>query len=224
MDFKQNSVGPHSEKDWGKHKCHDLNDLGTRRGQKCQMVKIVALVIVPIFILIMESSFTMSEDGVNYNKQTAIKDIISLCIDVGTLIHYLQIERGTSTFFVSTGGEQSIMANLEKTRTDTDSVLNSMNGWVSLQSPNYFRSKQLYMDHLQQYRVLLNPQNMTLRNPIEFYSEDNEHIIEWVGRAVRGAESETIWQELTAYYLLLISKEQAGVERALGSTFFATGM
>ncbi|KAH3817449.1 hypothetical protein DPMN_118985 [Dreissena polymorpha] len=45
-----------------------------------------------------------------------------------------------------------------------------------------------------------------------------------IGRSLNLRKPFAFWVDLASYQNLIISKEQAGIERALGSTFFARGM
>jgi hypothetical protein len=117
-----------------------------------------------------------------------------------------------------------VFTNLEAKRLNTDIALNSLGDWLTLTSPNHFRSRDVFRVHLQAYRDGLDPLNTTVQAAIKFYSNNNEIIIDWVGLTVRDSQSESTWQLLTAYHMLLLSKEQAGTERAIGTTFFAGGL
>jgi hypothetical protein len=59
---------------------------------------------------------------------------------------------------------------------------------------------------------------------IQFYTEINVKLIELMSDRVRMKRPFSFWTELAAYQLIIASKEEAGIERALGSTYFARGM
>ena len=204
------------------HWC-DAN-LSTKKGQNCQMIKIIALVVIPIFVMVIENAIKISDDAQKLTKQNSVKEDISFSVEIGLLVHYLQIERGTTAFYISSGGSSVVLDGLQKKRLDTDLALDNLSGWVSVSSPTHFQSHEQYRARLQDYRDNLDPLNTTIQAAIKFYSDDNNVIIGWVGTTVKESDSETTWQLLTSYHMLLISKEQAGIERALGSTFYARGI
>ncbi|KAH3825297.1 hypothetical protein DPMN_127170 [Dreissena polymorpha] len=45
-----------------------------------------------------------------------------------------------------------------------------------------------------------------------------------IGRSLNLRKPFNFWVDLASYQRLIISKEQAGIERALGSTYFARGI
>ncbi|CAC5405331.1 Guanylate cyclase 32E,Guanylate cyclase soluble subunit beta-2,Receptor-type guanylate cyclase gcy-19,Head-specific guanylate cyclase,Retinal guanylyl cyclase 2,Heat-stable enterotoxin receptor,Olfactory guanylyl cyclase GC-D,Atrial natriuretic peptide receptor 2,Receptor-type guanylate cyclase gcy-9,Receptor-type guanylate cyclase Gyc76C,Soluble guanylate cyclase 89Da,Receptor-type guanylate cyclase gcy-18,Receptor-type guanylate cyclase gcy-28,Receptor-type guanylate cyclase gcy-29,Receptor-type guanylat len=196
-------------------------NVSTKRGQNCQMLKIIALVIIPIIAMVIENAFKISKDEENLSQEKKIREKISFSVEIGLLVHFLQIERGTTALYISSGGNPLVLTDLQTNRLKTDSSLDSLRDWITLSSPSQFRSRDAYRIHLQNYRDNLDHLNTTINAVIKFYSNDNALIIGWVGSSVKESNSAIAWQSLTAYHMLLISKEEAGIERALGSTFYA---
>ncbi|XP_063410507.1 uncharacterized protein LOC134693594 [Mytilus trossulus] len=196
-------------------------NVSTKRGQNCQMLKIIALVIIPIIAMVIENAFKISKDEEKLNQEKKVREQISFSVEIGLLVHYLQIERGTTALYISSGGSLLAYASLKTKRRDTDSSLDALNEWIALSSPSHLRSRDAYRIHLQNYRNSLDHLNTTISAAIKFYSNDNALIIGWVVSTVKESSSGIAWQSLTAYHMLLISKEEAGIERALGSTFYA---
>ena len=48
-------------------------------------------------------------------------------------------------------------------------------------------------------------------------------MIHWVSKLIKKARGGTLWPVLVGYHMLMVAKENAGIERALGSAFFAQG-
>ncbi|XP_063410504.1 uncharacterized protein LOC134693590 [Mytilus trossulus] len=199
------------------------NDLSTERGQHSHMLKIILLAIIPVFVLLIQSSIYISNDSKVVSQQKSVRDNISFSVEIGLLVHYLQLERGATALYISSGGSNLVLTSLESNRLKTDIALDSLTKWISVTCPTHFLTRKAYQVRLQDYRKKLEPTNTTIKAAVEFYSNDNDVMIDWVGLTVKDSESETTWQELTAYHMLLLSKEQAGIERAVGSTFFARG-
>lgn len=207
-----------------KRRCLCNNNLLTKKGQNCQMFKIISVAVIPIVFLIVQSLFSITNDVESLAQQKSVRGVISFSVDIGFLVHFLQLERGTTALYISSGGNEIVFTNLEAKRLNTDIALNSLGEWLTLTSPIHFRSRDIFRVHLQDYRDGIDALNTTAQAAIKFYSDVNNIIIDWVGLTVKDSESESTWQLLTAYHMLLLSKEQAGVERALGSTFFAGGL
>lgn len=80
-----------------------------------------------------------------------------------------------------------------------------------------------FHEKIRQFRSNLNPRNATLRQIVDFYTDNNAIFISMIGKSINMKKKFTFWTDLTAYQMLSFSKEQAGIERALGSTLFARG-
>ena len=63
----------------------------------------------------------------------------------------------------------------------------------------------------------------TVDDVLAFYSEGISVMIHWVSKLIKKARGGTLWPVLVGYHMLMVAKENAGIERALGSAFFAQG-
>ncbi|XP_052285337.1 speract receptor-like [Dreissena polymorpha] len=135
----------------------------------------------------------------------------------------MQIERGTTALYVSSNDDPFIRSRLQKLYQDTDSAINNLSKWISIGSKEFFQTKFSFQRHISEFRSYLNPRNVTLSEVINFYSDDNGAFIAMIGRSLNLRKPFAFWVDLASYQNLIISKEQAGIERALGSTFFARG-
>ena len=67
------------------------------------------------------------------------------------------------------------------------------------------------------------PDESLMKMSVLFYHSCINELISWEVRAVQGAPSIDKWPTLVAYHNLVLSKEQAGMERAIGVTSFTRG-
>ncbi|KAH3825327.1 hypothetical protein DPMN_127201 [Dreissena polymorpha] len=88
----------------------------------------------------------------------------------------------------------------------------------------FFQTKYSFQRHISKFRSDLGSRNVTLSEVINFYSDDNGDFVAMIGRSLNLRKPFNFWVDLASYQRLIISKEQAGIERALGSTYFARGI
>ncbi|MEW8546847.1 MAG: nitrate- and nitrite sensing domain-containing protein [Candidatus Thiodiazotropha sp.] len=143
-------------------------------------------------------------------------------MEVGSVIHQTQIERGTTALYVSSDGDPYLEPRLRTLYTQTDVAISSLSKWIPLDH-DHFSSREEYHEAIQDFRLALDPTNETLTNVIGCYSRDNKVFIEMIGKSINVEKSVSYWTSLVAYQMLIMSKEQAGIERALGSTYYARG-
>ncbi|CAH1784912.1 unnamed protein product, partial [Owenia fusiformis] len=85
----------------------------------------------------------------------------------------------------------------------------------------YVEAQRLYIQSFRE-RVAID-QEVTIADAIRFYSDINDELLKWVGISVNEAKDVGNWKTLVAYHMLVLSKEQTGMERTLGSSYFAAG-
>ncbi|KAH9514179.1 hypothetical protein Btru_030474 [Bulinus truncatus] len=122
--------------------------------------------------------------------------------------------------------DQTVLKNLTAAYLETDKAISSLTRWVVEPNITYFQSADEYHERIKDFRSLVlssSVPNVTIPQVIKFYSDDNAVIVRWVGQFIQHSKSGDLWKTLVGYYMLILSKEQAGVERALGSTYYAKG-
>lgn len=201
-------------------------DILSVRGQRYQMLKILTLTLIPIVVLTIVTNIGFIESVDEKAVRQSIETSVLFSMETGKVVHFAQIERGTSAMYISSNENIFMYETLKMTYEDTDEAIGLLSGWpvMSEEDPPHFRSKETYFAKIKDYRhaVLIN--NMTVSEIIRLYSVDNAIILGWLAKDVQFSVSRDIWRTLVAYHLLLLAKDEAGVERALGSTFYAKGM
>ena len=148
---------------------------------------------------------------------------VQFSIEIGEVIHYIQIERGTTALFISAEGDPYLIPRLQGQYEKTDIALSKLSKWIPISNPPFFMSRGAFREKIQEFRDTLDPQNATLKEVISFYTDHNAVFIDMIAESINSASEVPFWTDEVAYQMCIISKEQAGIERALGSTYFARG-
>ena len=152
-----------------------------------------------------------------------VKHNIRFSVEIGNVIHQIQIERGTTALYISSNGDPFIKPRLLALYEKTDEAIAALSKWIPIGGSSVFKTRKAFQENINKFRTNLNPDNLTLRDVIDFYSEKNAEFIRMIGKSINMEKPFKFWTDLTAYQMLIFSKEQAGIERALGSTYFARG-
>ncbi|KAK3583865.1 hypothetical protein CHS0354_022915 [Potamilus streckersoni] len=195
----------------------------TRSGKRCSSLRIVCIAIIPCLVLIVQSGIKLHTDVQSLYDSQTMKDTIQLSLEITNLVHRIQTERGTTVLYIGSKGDPEIFTRLTLSYKSTDEAILSITIWNSMDTPDYFMSKTSFHDHIKNFRHLLDHSNLTVFDAVEFYSKDNEIFIYWIGNAVRHVQKVAFWTHLVTYHMLIVSKEQTGIERALGSAFHVQG-
>ena len=200
-------------------------DPTTHKGRKLQLCKMVIIVMIPILILLAETLFIIGNSAINVQLKSAMKGDVKFSIETGLIVHVLQIERGLSVLYISSSRSRHSEILLQSAREETDKNIGLMPYWpeYARSDVSEFSSKEAFHGSIKDYRSSLRAGNHTTNEVLLFYVQLIEELLSWSAISVQTTHSLDNWPLLVAYHLLMNSKEQAGLERALGSSFFATG-
>ena len=159
-----------------------------------------------------------------YSSNAYLMEQVGISVDVGGVIHYCQEERGMTSFYVASENNPLVEQMLLQKYQNTDDYLQKMSTWITLSSlPNHFRSPDKFHKKVKSYRTAFMSKNYFITDIIGAYSTEISIFIDWITGQLCSRKPVTYWLDLVAYRLLILSKEEAGVERALGASYFATG-
>ena len=149
---------------------------------------------------------------------------ISIISLTGSVIHRLQRERDMTALHLSSLGAQTRVFLTERYPA-TDNVITSLSRWPSSTTTGLgaFISKGKFLKYLQDHIAEIDKSVTNVYKEIEFYSNTIKLFTDWLYSSIQGSRDGTLWRSLVAYQLLVLSKEQLGIERTLGSVFFSSG-
>ncbi|XP_052212377.1 receptor-type guanylate cyclase daf-11-like [Dreissena polymorpha] len=196
---------------------------GSLRERRCKLFKLTMLAIVPGVIIIVRDAMKVARDVQTFQQNRDVQEIIRFSVEISDVIHAMQIERGTTALYVSSNDDPFLHSRLLNVYQDTDAAISILSKWISIGSKEFFQTKYSFQRHISEFRSDLVSRNVTLSEVINFYSDDNGDFVAMIGRSLNLRKPFNFWVDLASYQRLIISKEQAGIERALGSTYFARG-
>ncbi|KAL3861778.1 hypothetical protein ACJMK2_007799 [Sinanodonta woodiana] len=203
------------------HLCAEHHTTGSEK--RCPSLRIVLLAIIPCLVLIVNSGIRLHADEQNiFNSQT-MKGDIQISLEIINLVHRIQTERGTTVLYIGSNRDPNIFTRLALSYESTDEAISQVTRWYSMETSANFTSKTTFHDHIKKFRLLMAHSNLTVFDVVEFYSRDNELFLYWIGNTVRQVQHVAFWIQMVTYHMLVVSTEQAGIERALGSAFHVQG-
>ncbi|XP_069119484.1 uncharacterized protein [Argopecten irradians] len=193
-------------------------------GKQKQMVKMLAIVMIPIVALLGITANFFAGTLNTYSKLITIRQDLYLGRELGTFLRYFQRERDMSTLYASRIGPDT-KGRLLRRYIDTDGALANLSSWpvsVNNKRPE-FQTKEAFTAYLAKHRYELDIIMLTTRGEILFYSDCIDVFIKWLYEAISVASSESIWKSLVAYQEIIVTSENIGRERGYGVTFYALG-
>ena len=207
-----------------------LNTPANVAGRQRVAQLILGISLVPMVALITQNAYILVNSRIRLDRAKAVKQRISHNIQVGTVVHDIQLERGISALYISSKRTEDMFHKLSDIRDKLDNDLERVIAWdwtVSLADMNVthvdFSSRAKFREGIEEFRRTLDSTNLTISQVLGFYSGVNEKLMDWMVAGILTSSNENLWAALVSFHMLIVAKEQAGVERALGGTFFTDG-
>ncbi|XP_067658293.1 uncharacterized protein [Haliotis asinina] len=193
-------------------------------GKPRQLLKTISIVIIPVAVLTALIGNTFFHTFTRYVQSFGIRATLLYSVELGTVIHSLQEERDISALYLSSI-EEKTKSLLLRRYPETDKSLEKLTFWTTgptLVLPE-FQSKDKFLSYLNRHRYELDTLNQSVTMELEMYTSLISVFISWLYDAVTEDHSGAIWRSLVAYQEVIVAKEYMGLERALGTVFYATG-
>ncbi|NOQ30126.1 MAG: HAMP domain-containing protein [Helicobacteraceae bacterium] len=149
-------------------------------------------------------------------------------ISLNSLLHETQKERGaTAGYLASKGAKFSDM--LAKQKTITNSRIEALKVKVSTLNRELYSQKfKIYLNKtlanlkkLSQIRAEVKDQKISSKEAVAFYTKMNSNMLNITASMIQSSKTANCVKCLNTYYSFLMSKERAGIERAILASAFA---
>jgi methyl-accepting chemotaxis protein len=166
---------------------------------------------------------------INVNSEmNKYSGVTQLAVKISNLVHETQKERGASAGFLGSKGAK-FGDTLAKQRTLTDEKLGLVEAYVSdfnfaEYNPRFtkaFKDGMQMLTQLRQVRQRVDDLSITVQEEVAYYTNINALMLSAVGEIGYMMTDSEVSKELNAYANFLLSKERAGIERAVLSNTFA---
>ncbi len=184
--------------------------------------KVSTIVLIPVLALIAITANTLikatNTSRIAGDAEVAIQNAILVSELVGTL----QIERGLTAMYLSSNKTNLIAyEKLNDARLKTDTHINMLNEWAYLTLPTAnttLTSRDQLTEYIRNYRSLVKEDPVSLLDNINFYTELDLKFLDVSAESIHVDSQD---RYLVAFYSLLRAGDAAGIQRALGSSYWA---
>ena len=192
--------------------------------------RIILLLTLPILGLLALGAILALQQIREVKDTGELSDLISIAPAISNLANELQIERGLSTDFIASKGQQ-FKADLRRQRAATDArrdeFMKALKGFNAAAvssgiDAKIARAKQV-LDRLAAVRAGVDGLTMAPRDTRKFYSALIQDLLTNVEEMVSISPNADIVRAIAAYTSFLQAKEKAGSERRLGADGFRAG-
>ena len=194
---------------------------------KAKLIILVIITALSLLFISVKSIFG------NYDKLTSfnnLKNGVFLSTKISLLVHETQKERGATAGFIGSKGKKFTTALL-KQRKLTNNKIKELLKYIKnidlTKMPkdlqNHLSKGLSYLKKIKNIRKKVDLLNINAKEAIGFYTKMNSEFLDSVTDISKISRSPKITKELVAYSNFLLSKERAGIERAVGANTLARG-
>jgi len=198
--------------------------------------KLMLLVIIPLIIVILLTAKLFHGAYSQVNELKNLENVVILSTKIGALVHETQKERGLTAGFLGSKGKKFVN-ELAKQRQLVDSRKKDFLNELKLIDVNNY-SKEFAsninlvvnkLNNLNIIRTQVSSFSLNTSKAISFYTNLNTLSLNAISSIIKLSNYAKVSQDLVSYMNFLLSKERAGIERAvITNTFvrdnFAEGM
>jgi methyl-accepting chemotaxis protein len=190
-----------------------------------QLQILVGLPVIALAIIVGNSLLTSMSKVSSYED---LQEVIRLSEKVSALVHETQKERGTTAGFLGSKGKKfgDILVNQRKL---TNEKLKDMKALLSLVDyssidaniAKVINSAMADMTNIDSIRAQVDSMSIKLPKALGYYTKMNGKFLDTVIEGSKISKDPEVTKDLVAYANFLLSKERAGIERAVGSNILA---
>lgn len=190
--------------------------------------KLRLLLAIPLIGLLFLASILTYNNYSNYNNYNILNNAVKLSSHISNLVHELQKERGMTAGFLGSKGvkfKDLLPRQRELTNKKIETLkyyLKNMDLHKYEKDYNKLIKKAINsLNKLQTKRELISALNISGKDAISYYTNTNSDFLEIIRSSSKFSPDNKMTRQLTAYINFLLSKERAGIERAVGAISFA---
>ena len=191
------------------------------------------LIFFVVFVIIIFSIVSLRQIYHDYSKSrdfSFLEETVILSTKISSLVHEIQKERGASAGYLGSKGKK-FKDTLKKQRVLTDKKLAQLKSYLShinLAKINPLMDKPVEdamskLKHINDIRSKVDSLSIKTTKAIAYYSYINAKLLNSISLIAAESRSPKITREVFAYTNFLLSKERAGIERAVGANTLARG-
>ncbi|WP_421857411.1 methyl-accepting chemotaxis protein [Oceanicaulis sp.] len=193
--------------------------------------RMVASVLLPILALLFFASTLVLKDWRLAESMKKAEEATVFTRDISQLVHELQRERGRSAGFVGSGGEANYQRLLDDQRNATDTALAryraARQDVTGILNAPALRTKLQDIDTrlaaLDAHRQQIDALSLDLGGTVRPYTQTITSMLETVAELAHSSASGELSTRMVGLLNIMHAKENAGIERAVGSNVYASG-
>jgi methyl-accepting chemotaxis protein len=189
--------------------------------------KLLINVALPMIAILLISLVAIFEQYSKKKEYEYLEKVINLNTKISLLLHETQKERGATAGFISSKGKK-FAEKLPAQRDNTNKKIKELKNFLSSFDMDNLESTQktlnsalLQLDNVSSIRTQVSDLTISQKDAISYYTNMNSIFLNFIVQTSKLSTDSDMTYNILSYYNFLMSKERAGIERAIGSATFA---
>ncbi len=190
--------------------------------------KLILLVSISVLSVVILSYILIYENYKDYKINKNLKNSVVLAVKISNIVHELQKERGRTAGYLGSKGKKfatEIKEQRELTNSKKAELIAFMksSGFSEIDpsiKKEYKKAFEL-LKKLESVRKKIDNFSIATKDALKYYTTLNGYFLDTIALISKKSKNEELAKELLAYTNFLLSKERAGIERAVLSNTFA---
>jgi methyl-accepting chemotaxis protein len=183
---------------------------------------------IPLAIVILLAAKLTYDSFINTQGLKKLEKVVVLSTKIGALVHETQKERGMTAGFLGSAGEK-FKTELPAQREETSKKVKELQTFLS-DFDNTLYGEELNknlsdalseLERISEIRNNVTSLNIPTPKAIGYYTNTNTKLLNLISTISKLSNSARVSQDIVGYLNFLLSKERAGIERAVGTNTFA---
>ena len=190
--------------------------------------KLILIMSIPLAIVILLAAKLTYDSYLNTQGLKKLEKVVVLSTKIGALVHETQKERGMTAGFFGSAGQKfktELPHQREETSKRAEELFAFLNNFDKTAYGEEFNENlSLALEELKKISDIRNNVsnlNIPAGKAIGYYTNTNTKLLNITGTISKLSNSARVSQDIMAYMNFLLSKERAGIERAVGTNTFA---
>ncbi len=199
-----------------------LNNLNIR-------LKLIILITIPTILIVLFSFFFIYDNYLQKNEHEKLNTIMKLSSKISLLLHETQKERGMTAGYLGSEGKKfkvqlGTQTNETNKKIDELKTLYESINKKTLDSFSIEIFSKVYkkLENLTKIRNDIANLNTNLQDALKYYTDINEKLLQIIPASTNNIEEKKFSRQILAYYNFLMSKERAGIQRAIGANILTS--
>ncbi|NOZ42173.1 MAG: PAS domain-containing protein [Alphaproteobacteria bacterium] len=194
------------------------------------MVKFSVLLAIPLIGLAGFSGIVINRSLDNVSENRVLESLSNLAVKISNMVYEQQKERGMTAGFLGSKG-QLFSSQIGAQRNMTDQRRRALFSYLEQEDTSAygknFNDKLAQMrsslDRMASIRAEVDSQSISVKKAVTYYTDLNEQGLSIIAYMTSISKNPTLSNYVYAYVNFLRSKEEAGIERAIGTGAFSAG-